>query len=133
MKKFILSSVLTVSITAVQLFAGTTVVPPNEYAKINTNDVLYRYNYQYKKCERMDLSLRVAVIDVIRGSYSSIDEKFVNDAGTTWIVSYVDTKNNKEYEMNLMNTYGECRFFEDIMIKDIKDVDVSKYVKLKEK
>jgi hypothetical protein len=32
------------------LFAGHTVVPANEKLKINTNDIVWQYDFQKKKC-----------------------------------------------------------------------------------
>lgn len=115
-------------LASVQLNAGVSVVPQNEFAKINTADIPYRYNYTLKKCEAMDFQLRVQTVDMIRGKNSSVDEKFVNEAGTTWIVSFL--LDGKEYEAALMSTFGECRFYEDVVIKKL-DVKDTQYKNLK--
>lgn len=122
MKKLLLLS----AITSVML-AGYTVVPANEKFKINTSDIIWQYNFQSKKCEQPTFQERQVIINAIRADNAQITEKFINDAGTTYQINYM--YNNDEYRIMLMNTFGECRFYQDLMIKDL-NVEDKQYIGL---
>ena len=122
MKKLLLSSILTSAV-----FAGHTIVPVNEKLKINTSDIIWQYNFQSKKCEQPSFQDRQVIINAIRADNAQITEKFMNDAGTTYQINYM--YNNDEYRIMLMNTFGECRFYQDLMIKDL-NVEDKQYINL---
>lgn len=125
MKKIIMSLALVGS-----LFAGDTIVPPNEKYKINTTDIWYLYNFPAKKCEPTTFKERTEIIASVRSENAIITEKYINDAGTTYLINY--EYKGTEHRSALMNNYGECRLFEDIMIKGL-DVKSANYVDLKQK
>lgn len=108
-------------------FAGNTVVPANEKLKINTSDIIWQYNFSTKKCFQPPFENRQVIINAIRSENAQITEKYMNDAGNTYQINYV--YKGDEYRIMLMNTYGECRFYQDLMIKDM-DVDSKNYVNL---
>ncbi len=110
------------------LFAGDTVVPPNEKYKINTSDMWYLYNFPKKKCELSTFQEKADFINGIRAENVLITEKYINDAGVTYMLNY-DNKGT-EFTIAVMNNYGECRLFEDVMVKGL-DVKAKDYVGLK--
>lgn len=110
------------------LFAGYTVVPANEKLKINTNDIIWQYDFQKKKCVQPAFAYRQTVINAVRADNAQITEKFVNEAGTTYQINY--EYKGDEYRIMVMNGYGECRFYQDLMIKDM-NVEDKQYVNLK--
>lgn len=124
MKKLLLVSLLISSI-----FAGDTVVPPNEKYKLNTADITHQYDYQKKKCVTTTFSYKTAVINAVRAEEALITEKYVNDAGITYLINYEIDK--IEYRIALMDSYGECKLFEDVSIKGL-DVKSINYKNLKE-
>ena len=111
------------------LFAGDTVVPPNEKYRLNTQDIAYQYDFKKKKCEAPNFSYKTTVINTVRAEEALITEKYINDAGVTYIINY--EYNGSEYRIALMDSYGECRLFEDIMIKGL-DVKSASYKGMKE-
>ena len=110
--------------------AGVTVVPQNEHLKVNTSDIPYRYNYDLKKCEKSSFGLKSLIVDMLRRGEAIIDDKFVNDAGVSYAISYEYA--GREYEMSAMDSYGECRLYEDVVIKGIDVKDMKVYRNLKE-
>lgn len=124
MKKIYASAIL-----ATSLFAGQTIVPPNEKYKINTPDLMYQYDYISKKCGPTTFEFRQTVVNAVRAENAIISEKFENRVGTTYYVNY--EFKGEEYRIALMDNYGECRLFEDIIVKHI-DADPEKYRNLKE-
>lgn len=123
MKKILIALSLSVA-----LFAGHTVVPANEKLKINTSDMIWQYDFQQKKCFKPSFEDRQIIVNAIRAENAQITEKFVNEAGTTYQINYM--YKGDEYRIMLMNTYGECRFYQDLIIKDM-DVKDKQYVNLK--
>ena len=128
MKRLTLGMLLVLGTSTVNLFAGDTIVPPNEKYKINTSDIWYLYNYPLKKCEETTFRERTNFINAIRSEDAIITEKYINDAGVTYVVNY--EHKGSEFKIGLMDTYGECRLYEDIMVKN-KDVLAKDYVNLK--
>lgn len=124
MKKIVLLFVL---ITG--LFAGDTVVPPNEKYRISSADIFWQYDFQQKKCAKPTFSYKTAVINAVRAEDALITEKYMNDAGTTYLINY--ELDGVEYRIAMMDSYGQCRLFEDIMIKHL-DVKSAKYIGLQE-
>lgn len=123
MKKIILLVVAVMS-----LFAGYTVVPPNEKYKINTSDIIWQYDFQKKKCVAPTFEDRQTIINAIRADNAQITEKFINEAGTSYQINYMFK--GDEYRIMLMSNYGECRFYQDLMIKDM-NVEDKQYVNMK--
>ena len=123
MKKIYLSTLLSMS-----LFAGQTIVPPNEKFKINTPDLMFQYDYQGKKCGPTDFEFRQTVVNAVRAENAIISEKYENRVGTTYLINY--EFKGEEYRIALMDSFGECRLFEDILIKHL-DVNPDNYKNLK--
>jgi hypothetical protein len=71
---------------------------------------------------------RQTIINAVRADNAQITEKFVNEAGTTYQINY--EYKGDEYRIIVMNGYGECRFYQDLMIKDM-NVEDKQYVNLK--
>lgn len=125
-----MKKIITTLCLATVLFAGETIVPKDEHLRINTNDIVYRYNYDLKKCVTTSFGYRTETIELLKNGKAIVDEKYVNDAGTSRLISYVMDGN--EYQMAVMDTFGECRLFEDIMIKNMDVKDSKTYKNLKE-
>lgn len=120
--------VLTGALLASTAFAGDTIVPPNEKYKINTTDIWWLYNHPLKKCEETTFKERTNFINAVRSENAIITEKYINDAGVTYVVNY--EHKGEEYKIGLMNTYGECRLYQDIMIKGL-GVKAKDYINMK--
>lgn len=127
MKRLTLT-VLTGALLASTAFAGHTVVPPNEKYKINTSDMTWQYDFQAKKCIKPSFGDRQIFVNAIRAENAIITEKYINGAGVTYVVNY--EHKGEEYKIGLMNTYGECRLYQDIMIKGL-DVKAKDYINMK--
>lgn len=110
------------------MFAGDTIVPPNEKYKINTADMWWLYNHPKKKCEATTFKERTDFVNNIRSENALITEKYVNDAGVIYKINYENR--GEEFTIGVMNTYGACRLFEDIVIKGL-DVKAKNYVGMK--
>lgn len=113
--------------SATSAIAGHTVVPPNEKYKINTSDMTWQYDFQQKKCVQPDFSDRQVIVNAIRAENAQITEKFMNAAGTTYQINYM--YKGDEYRIMVMDKFGECRFYQDLMIKDM-NVEDTQYVGL---
>lgn len=124
MKKLGLSAILIATLA----FAGDTIVPPNEKYKISTPDLMHQYDYQVKKCVPTTFEYRQTVVNAVRAENAIISEKYENRVGTTYLINY-EFKGD-EYRIALMDSFGECRLFEDIMIKHL-DVNPDNYKNLK--
>lgn len=86
MKRLVQASLGAV-LLASTIFAGDTIVPPNEKYKISTTDIWYLYNYPLKRCEETTFKERTNYINDIRSEEYIITEKYVNDAGVTYMVN----------------------------------------------
>lgn len=128
--KRIRTSIVASILFAVSLNAGVTIVPQNEHLKVNTSDIPYRYNYELKKCEKSTFGLKSLIVDMLRRGEAIIDDKFINDAGVAYAISYEYA--GREYEMSAMDSYGECRLYEDVVIKGLDVKDMKVYRNLKE-
>lgn len=109
------------------LYAGHTIVPANEKFKINTNDMVWQYDFQKKKCVQPTFEDRQVIVNAVRADNAQITEKFINEAGTTYQINY--EYKDREYRIMVMDKYGECRFYQDLMIKDM-NVEDKQYVNL---
>ena len=130
MKKLIKGLLGATAIAAVA-YCGETQISPNEKYRINSGDIMFQYNYRTLKCERVPFDARSAFINILRNGASIIDEKYENMVGTTYLISFVDSRGT-EKQAAVMDNYGECRLFQDVEIKKMKDVDFNKYINLRE-
>lgn len=113
---------------SLSLFAGDTIIPPNEKFKLSTTDLMYQYDYQAKSCGPTTFEHRQIIVNEVRADNALISEKYENKAGTTYLINY--EYKGDEYRIALMDSFGECRLYEDIMIKHL-DVKSDKYINLK--
>ena len=119
---------LLILLTSLSLFAGDTIVPPNEKFKLSTTDLMYQYDYQAKKCKSTTFEYRQIIVNSVRADNALISEKYENKAGTAYLINY--EYKGDEYRIALMDSFGECKLYEDIMIKHL-DVKSDSYINLK--
>ena len=90
---------------------------------VKSGDIKNFYNFKEKKCDTLTFNDKANIIRDLRNGLLIIDEKYINDAGETYVVvgAY---DNGKEYEMVITSSYNQCRFYEDLVIKkmDVKAV-----------
>lgn len=98
--------------------------------EVSVSDIAYFWNFADKKCSQSDFEFKRKVIYNIRNNFVIVDHVYTNDAGKmTRIIGQYEDKS--EYEILLMSNYGECRFFEDLIINE-KDVKAGAYAGIKD-
>ena len=114
MKKFLISIGLVVGL-CLSSFAGE---------DISATDINYFWNFKDSKCDSTPFSLKKNLIYEVRDGTLILDKVYRNDAGKA--IRLIGQNNDKsEYEIWLMSTYGECRYFDDLILKNkqVKDTD----------
>lgn len=100
-----------------------------EDSDIKADDLNYYWNFKEKKCSKMLFADKAAVIKDYKNKYLIANRDYINDAGRfmEFLGEYED---QSEFTMVIMSTYGECRFYEDLVIKNL-DVKAIQYAKVK--
>lgn len=93
---------------------------------IKSGDIKNFYNFKQKKCDTLTFNNKANIIRDLRNGYMIVDEKYINEAGETFVIigSYPD---GSEFEMILTSNYNQCRFYEDLVIKKM-DVNAKSYM-----
>ena len=97
---------------------------------IKVSDLKSFYNVKDKKCDTLSFNTKTAIINDIRNGNLIVDEKYINDAGITYII-VGEWENGQGYEMVITSNWNRCRFYEDLIIKKM-DVKAQAYMAKKQ-
>ena len=97
---------------------------------VKSGDIKNFYNFKEKKCDTLTFNDKANIIRDLRNGQLIVDEKYINDAGETYVMvgAYND---GKEFEMIITSNYNQCRFYEDLVIKKL-DVKAQAYMAKKQ-
>ena len=85
---------------------------------VKSGDIKNFYNFKEKKCDTLTFNDKANIIRDLRNGQLIIDEKYINDAGETYVVVGA-SNDDKEFEMIITSNYNQCRFYEDLVIKKL--------------
>ena len=93
---------------------------------IKVSDLKSFYNVKDKKCDTLSFNMKTFIINDIRNGNLIVNEKYINDAGITYII-VGEWENGQGYEMVITSNLNQCRFYEDLIIKKM-DVKANAYM-----
>lgn len=118
-KEIKMKKLLGILLASVMAFAAT---------ELEFNDLTYHYNFGEKKCQKTTFNFKKIVWSDYNNGYIILDKKFVNDTGTfSRLIIEID---GEEKELIATSSFGGCRFYEDLIVKDM-DVKAIQYVNVK--
>lgn len=94
---------------------------------------LANFNYVYypaqKVCHKNTFAEKRDFFTMFKSKQIILNKPFINDAG--YYLQMAGEDKGGQYKIHFMDTYGECKFFEAVMIED-KDVKADAYKNLKD-
>lgn len=119
---------LKIGVISCMLALGCSLQASND---VGVDDLNWYWNFAQKKCTAASFKNKGDVIKDIRNGYLIVNKDFTNSAGRILELVGEDDRDKTEFNMIFTSTYGECRFYEDLVVKDMKNAEAKQYVNVK--
>lgn len=100
--------------------------------RVYISDLNYAYDFSKKKCERLEFDLKKYFYNKLHDGMIITNRKYDTDAGLITEVIGKISEGSTEKTWIFADTYGACKFYDDVIEKNLENRNIKNYINLPE-